>query len=262
MTDTREHLSQEGFSRKEVDAILQRAAALQLETEASGAWLKRDELEAGAEAAGISEACLAQAIQEVKAEREWQSAQRAWRRRMLKLGAVTAMVVVLFWVTTAHYILNNRFAAVEATQAQFENVLQRRHDLIPNLIRVARASTAHEQELIASITAVHHQLSQTTTFAERQRMAQQLEAFMHQLMETLRVHPDASSTALFLRLSDEMSGSENRVAVERKRYNDAVTRYNRAVRGLFVGMMRWLLGFPAHLPAFQAAPEARKPIAF
>jgi hypothetical protein len=59
-----------------------------------------------------------------------------------------------------------------------------------------------------------------------------------------------------------MSGAENRVAVERKRYNDAIARYNRAARGLFIGMVRWLWGFPANLPAVQAAAEAREPLAF
>ena len=72
-------------------------------------------------------------------------------------------------------------------------------------------------------------------------------------------NPQLRASELYARLQDELAGTENRIAVERKRYNDAVAEYNRLARSFPMVLVRPLLGFPAQEPYFQAAPEAHRP---
>jgi len=262
MADVKDRLSEEGFNQKEVDIILQRAAELQTQTDLPGTRMERGDLEAGAEAAGINRAFIDQAIREMKTERDAQALQQAKRSRLIKFIVGIGIAVLAIWIISANYILNSRLAFAEEKQAQLENVLQRRHDLIPNLINVAKASAAHEKELIASVGDLYQKLDEAGNFTERQTIEQDLEASVKKLMSALQADPEASSTALFIRLSDEMAGAENRISVERKRYNEAAAIYNRAARGLFVGSMGRLFGYPGEMPYFQASEEASKPPSF
>jgi LemA protein len=198
----------------------------------------------------------------MKTQRETEALKKAQRTRLIKLAVGVGIAVLAIWIISANYILNSRLAFAEEKQAQLENVLQRRYDLIPNLINVAKASAAHEKDLIASVGDLYQKLDRTGSFAERQTIEQDLEASVKKLMSALQADPEASSTALFIRLSDEMAGAENRIAVERKRYNEAAAIYNRAARGLFVGSMGRLFGYPGALPYFQASEQASKPPAF
>lgn len=262
MADVKDQLSEEGFSQEDTDAILQRAAELQTRSDLPGTRLELDELTEGAEAAGINRAFIDQAIREVRAEREQQAAQKAKRSRLIKIGGGIGIVVLVIWIISANYILNSRLSFAEEKQAQLENVLQRRHDLIPNLINVAKASAAHEKDLITSVGDLYQKLDQAENFTERQTIEQNLEVSVKKLMSALQADPEASSTALFIRLSDEMAGAENRIAVERKRYNEAAAYYNRAARGLFVGSMGRLFGYPGEMPYFQASEQAGKAPSF
>jgi len=158
----------------------------------------------------------------------------------------------------SHRAFNARLAEVEATQAQLDNVLQRRHDLIPNLMAVAKASAAQEKELIASLGTLYQEIPRAHSLEQKQALEAQLSETVKQLMAMLRADPQASSTAVFIRLSDEMAGAENRMAVERKRYNEAVAAYNRTARGFPAFLLRPLLGFPRQHVYFQVSEEAKK----
>jgi LemA protein len=158
----------------------------------------------------------------------------------------------------SHRALNARLTDVEVKQAQLDNVLQRRHDLIPNLIAVAKASAAQEQELIASLGRLYQEIPRAPSPQQRQALEAQLNVAVEKLMSTLRADPQASSTAVFMRLSDEMAGAENRIAVERMRYNEAVAAYNRAARGFPVFLLRPLLGFPRQYAYVQVPAEAKQ----
>lgn len=261
-TDTRQLLVQEGFTSTEVNRILKRAAELQTEAEQASEGMSRGALEAGAQAAGIPREIVAQAIQEVRAEQLAKAAQRAARRRLITLGGVVVAGLLLVSALFSHSVLNRRMAEVEEKRAQLENVLQRRHDLIPNLLAIAKTSAAHEQELIASLTNVYQQVMQTQEFERRQRLEQDLGEGTLRLMTALRANPDASSMVLFVRLSDELAGAENRISVERKRYNEAVAAYNRTARSFPVALMRPFLGFPESTTPFEAQEEARQPLRF
>ncbi len=258
MADAKERLAQEGFSDDEVDAILERAADLQHQAEQERQELSQEALKVGAEAVGIREEFVEQAVRELKAERE----RKASRRRTLIIIGVVAAALFALISLFSHYALSERLTEVEAKRAQLENVLQRRHDLISNLIALTKASAAHEKELVASINTLMQKLGQGQAFEERQSMEHQLSEAVRKLMVSLRADPKISSTALFIRLSDEMAGAENRIAVERKRYNEAVAAYNQVARNFPVFLARPFLGFPKNIRPFQAAPEAHKPPRF
>jgi Uncharacterized conserved protein len=262
MAETRSSLSQEGFTAKEVDEILWRAAELQHQAEQKQGAISRVALEGGAEAAGIPGEFVEQAIQELKAEREREAAQRAERRRILTTAGIAGAVILVILVLFSHRALNSRLAEMEEKQAQLENVLQRRYDLIPNLIAISKSYAAHEKELIASVSDVYQRLVETGAFEQRQTLEQELGEGIVKLMAAIRTDPRASSIALFIRLSDEMAGAENRIAVERKRYNEAVAAYNRTARSFPVYLVRPWLSFPESIAFFQAPAEARHPLRF
>jgi LemA protein len=254
----REQLAHEGFTDQEAEAIFRRAAELQSQAEQLDARLPRVLVDESAAAVGIPREFVEQAIQQLEAERTVQLARRAARRRR---GSTVAIVVVVCLALTAffaHRTFNARLADVETTQAQLDNVLQRRHDLIPNLMVVAKASAAQEKDLITSLGELYQEIPRAYSFEQKHVLEARLSDTVKQLMARLQADPQASATAVFIRLSDEMAGAENRMAVERKRYNDAVAAYNRTARGFPAFLLRPVLGFPKQHAYFQVSDEAKR----
>jgi LemA protein len=262
VADTRQILTQEGFPSKEVDDILQRAAELQHQAEQREEGLSQEALEAGAEAAGIPGQFIEEAIRQLEAEREQETARRAARQRTLKKLGVTVGILLALIALISYGALNRRMAEVEEKRAQLENVLQRRHDLIPSLLAIAKTSATHEKELVTFLSQVYQALNQVREFEERQALEQELGTGIRRLLRVMRADPQSSSVTLFVRLSDEIAGAENRISVERKRYNEAVAAYNRTARSLPVLLVRPLLRFPAHLPPFKSSEKAKRPLEF
>jgi LemA protein len=258
VTTIREQFTQEGFTDQEAEAIFLRAAELQYQAEQLYTRLPRVMLEESAAAVGIPREFVEQAIQELKAERRAQAARRTARRRRESAVAIAVAVFLALAASVSHRAFNARLAEVEATQAQLDNVLQRRHDLIPNLMAVAKASAAQEKDLIAALGTLYQELSRAHSLEQKQVLEAQLSDTVKQLMTMLRADPQASSTAVFTRLSDEMAGAENRMAVERKRYNDAVAAYNRTARGFPAFLLRPVLGFPRQHVYFHVSDEAKQ----
>jgi len=258
MEDTKQPLLEGRFTDQEVEEILRRAAKLQQEEVGNKERIARADLEAGAEEVGIPRKFIEQAIRELKIKHE----RKATRRRMFIIVGIAVAILLAVLAILSHRVLNVRLTDVEAKQAQLENVLQRRHDLIPNLIALAKASAAHEKELITSVSTVLQELEKAERFEEKQALEQKLDASVQRLLSAIQADPKASSTVVFVRLSDEMAGAENRIAVERKRYNEAVATYNRAVRSLPIALFRPILGFPKSVTYFQTSEEAKKTPAF
>ncbi len=245
MTDSKERLSQEGFTEEEVDAILQRAAELQSRAErAEYLSLSPEALKQGAGAAGIPEELVEQAIRELKAEREQKAARRAARQHTWTIAGILLGGFLLLSAFYSYGALSSRLAEVEQRRAQLENVLQRRQDLLQNLMPLAKESASSERQLLASIEGLIEQLQQAKRLEERQALEQKLSEAASRLGTVLSG------------FRDEIAGAENRIAVERQRYNEAVASYNRAARSFPVSLIRPLLGFPARLPSFQQ-PESR-----
>jgi LemA protein len=258
VTTVREQFTPGGFTDQEAEAIFLRAAELERQAEHLHTRLPRAMLEESAAAVGIPREFVEQAIQQLKAERRAQTLRRTARRRRGSAVAIIVAVSLALAAFASYRAFNTRLAAVEVTQAQLDNVLQRRHDLIPNLMAVAKASAAQEKELIASLGTLYHEIPRVHALERRQILEEQLSDTVTHLMTMLRADPQASATAVFMRLSDEIAGAENRMAVERKRYNDAVAAYNRTARGFPAFLLRPVLGFPRQHVYFHVSDEAKQ----
>jgi hypothetical protein len=152
------------FMPFEAEAIFRRAAELQSQAEQLNARLPRVVVDESAAAVGIPREFVEQAIQQLEAERTVQLARRAARRRRASIVAVVLVVCLALTAFFGHRTFNARLADVETTQAQLDNVLQRRHDLIPNLMAVAKASAAHEKDLITSLGKLYQEIPRAHSF--------------------------------------------------------------------------------------------------
>jgi LemA protein len=148
---------------------------------------------------------------------------------------------------------------VEESWAQVENVLQRRYDLIPNLVNTVKGYASHERELLEEVTRLRSQWGQAKGVDAKVQATQQLEGTLGRLMVVLERYPDLKANQNFLSLQDELSGTENRIAVERRRYNTSVRDYNVVVRRFPSNIVASITGFEKGDLYFEAKDGAQEP---
>ena len=154
--------------------------------------------------------------------------------------------------------LVQRQEAVRESWAQVENVLQRRYDLIPNLVNTVKGYASHERGVLEEVTRLRSQWGEAKTLDEKVGAAQQLEGALGRLMVVVERYPDLKANQNFLALQDELAGTENRIAVERRRYNEVVRSYNVAVRSFPSNLVAGLTGFHLSTAYFEAGKEAQE----
>jgi LemA protein len=146
---------------------------------------------------------------------------------------------------------------VKSAWAQVDVVLQRRADLIPNLVETVKGYAAQEQTVFHDIAAARSALMGAQTPADKIAANGQLDGALSRLLVIVENYPVLKSNENFLRLQDELAGTENRIAVERKRYNDSIQDYNTYI-GLFPNnIFAGWAGFQRN-NAYFAAPEASR----
>jgi LemA protein len=145
--------------------------------------------------------------------------------------------------------------ACESAWANVEAVLQRRFDLVPNLVNTVKGFAKQERELLTEVTRLRSQWSEAKTVNQKTQAASMLEGALGRLMVVVERYPDLKSNTNFLALQDELAGTENRIAVERRRYNDAVRIYNTTIRRFPERFYANLFGFERRTP-FEAAAGA------
>jgi LemA protein len=173
--------------------------------------------------------------------------------------------VAVFSVLCAAVLLSgcsyNRFVsqeeAVKAQWAQVQNQLQRRNDLIPNLVETVKGYASHEQEVFQQIAESRSKLSGAQTPADTMAAANQQSAALARLLVIVENYPNLKANEQFNRLSDELSGTENRLAVERMRYNERVQEYNTS-RRQFPGIITAKIFSFQDYPLFEAPESARQ----
>jgi len=167
-------------------------------------------------------------------------------------------IIVLFLIfgTTGSY---NKFVTreegVDAQWANIETVLQRRFDLIPNLVNTVKGFAKHEKELFTNVTRLRSQWASAGTANEKVGVANEMQGALGRLMLVAENYPQLKSNQNFLALQEELSGTENRISVERRRYNESVQSYNIAIRRFPGRLLAGLFGFEKRT-AFEAVPEA------
>jgi len=181
------------------------------------------------------------------------------KKGWIALGII--VVIVLIAGGSAIGTWNNLIGMdtqVQAAWSQVENQLQRRADLIPNLVESAKGLAGQERGIIQDIANARARIQSAGTNPETRIPAEnQLSSALSRLLVVVENYPQIKSDQGFLRLMDELAGTENRLAVERKRYNDAVQGYNLAVRQFPSSVVASFGGFKQK-PFFEAPPAARQ----
>src|SRR6202171_98285 len=147
--------------------------------------------------------------------------------------------------------------AIKAQWAQVENQLQRRNDLIPNLVETVKGYAAHEEGVYREIADARSRLLSAKSPEETISAANQQTSALGRLLAIAENYPQLKANEQFNRLMDELSGTENRIAVERMRYNERIQEYNTARRQFPGNLTAKMFGFKEY-PFFQAPPEAKQ----
>jgi len=146
---------------------------------------------------------------------------------------------------------------IKAKWAQVENQLQRRADLIPNLVEAVKGFAAQERTILEAIANARAKMAGAGSVQDRIAGSNELSSALARLLVVVENYPNLKSDATFIRLMDELAGTENRLAVERKRYNDSVQVYNVAIRQFPGNLIASVSGFKEH-PFFETPPPARQ----
>jgi LemA protein len=177
------------------------------------------------------------------------------------LRSISLVVVVLAAASLASGCSYNKFVAqeeaVKAQWAQVQNQLQRRNDLIPNLVETVKGYASHESQVFEDIAASRAKLAGAATPADQIAAANQQSAALGRLLVIVENYPQLKANEQFNRLMDELSGTENRLAVERMRYNEAVQAYNTS-RRQFPGVITARIFNFKDYPLFEAPAAARE----
>ena len=177
-------------------------------------------------------------------------------------GYIAIVVLVIIVISGIAWYINglNRVVrlheSVSAAWAQVETQLQRRYDLIPNLVNTVKGYAGHEEELFSEITRLRSQWAGAGTTEAKIENAQAMEGALGRLMVVVENYPDLKASENFRTLQAQIEGTENRVAVERKRYNDAVRAFNTYQREVMGGFFAERKGLTRPEPYFEAAPQA------
>ncbi|MGB6459250.1 MAG: LemA family protein [Candidatus Acidiferrum sp.] len=148
--------------------------------------------------------------------------------------------------------------AVNAAWAQVDVVLQRRADLIPNLVETVKGFAQHETEVFDEIAKARAGYLNATTPADKIAANNQLDASLAKVLVLTENYPQLKSNENFLRLQDELAGTENRIAVERRRYNESVQDYNTFISLFPNSVIAGMSGFTRNDAYFKTEPGARE----
>ena len=176
------------------------------------------------------------------------------RRRLIGLLAV----LLLPLAGCGYNTMVTMKEAVDSAWAQVQNQLQRRNDLIPNIVEVTKGYAAHEKEIFEAVANARSRLIGAGTRDQQIEAANQLSGALGRLLAIAEQYPQLKADAQFARLSDELAGTENRIAVERKRYNDTVQEYNTFVKRLPQGLYAGWIGFEPQ--KYFQVPEAAQQV--
>ncbi|MDA1353509.1 MAG: LemA family protein [bacterium] len=154
----------------------------------------------------------------------------AQKRNYIILGLVGVLVVGFLYYQSLRNHLITLDESIDSSWAQVENQLQRRYDLVPNLVRAVKGYALHEQELFTNIAASRAKLAGANSRSQKLDVSNQMEGYLSRLLVVVERYPNLKANENFNRLMDELSGSENRLSVERRRYNENVKLYNRTIR--------------------------------
>ena len=178
-----------------------------------------------------------------------------------KIIIVVAIIAILLIALYSFFAGNyNRFVkmdvSIKAAWSQVENQLQRRYDLIPNLVETVKGYAKQEKDVLVEVTNARSKVGGAGTVPDKIAANNELSGALSRLMVVVERYPDLKSNQNFMKLQDELAGTENRIAVERMRYNEEVKIYNQAIRTFPANFVASMFGFKE--AAFFEAPKEAK----
>ena len=178
---------------------------------------------------------------------------------LIAVIVVALIVLVIFgqYVTVRNTLVSKN-EAVKSAWSEVDVQLQRRADLIPNLVETVKAYAKQEQTVFGDIAKARSALLSAGTPAEKIAANNQLDGALGRLLAIVENYPQLKSNENFLRLQDELAGTENRISVARKRYNDALQDYNTYVQQFPASVFASFAGFKPNDAYFRAAEGSRE----
>jgi len=170
---------------------------------------------------------------------------------------VAALALGSSFVGTRNEMVTQR-EAIKTAWAQVDIVLQRRADLIPNLVETVKGFAAQERAVFDSIAQARAAMAGAKTPAERIAANDQLSGALSRLLVVVERYPDLKSNENYVRLQDELAGTENRIAQERRKYNEVVQAYNTNIQLFPNNLVAAMSGFQREEAYFRAADAARQ----
>jgi LemA protein len=182
----------------------------------------------------------------------------------MKTGIIVLVIVVLLalWIGSTFVGHRNEMVrkreTVNAAWAQVDVVLQRRSDLIPNLVETVKGFATHEEKVFGDIAAARAAMAGAKTPQDKIAANGQLDSALSRLLVVVENYPQLRSNENFLRLQDELAGTENRIAIERRRYNETVQDYNTYISLFPNNIVASLSGFTRNDAYFKTDEGARQ----
>ncbi len=175
----------------------------------------------------------------------------------IALGIGVAALILFFMISSSYNSLVSLDEGVNNARANLEADLQRRMDLIPNLVETVKGYAGHERETLENVIKARQQVAAAGDLDQRLAAEQGLSGALSRLMVVVERYPDLKASQNFRQLQDQLEGTENRIKVSRRDFNQRVQDYNTAIRGFPTLILARLLGYQPKL-GFTAAPEAQQ----
>ncbi len=184
------------------------------------------------------------------------------KSNIVGIVVVVVLVVIVGVIIGGWYIgTRNRLVTLDeginGAWSEIDNQLQRRSDLIPNLVATVKGFAKQELQVFTEIAEARAKLAGAKTVGEKAEGYNQLEGALSRLLVIVEQYPELKSSENFLRLQDELAGTENRIAVARKRYNDSVREFNTKIRRFPASSIARRMGFEPR-EYFQIEEKARE----
>ena len=182
----------------------------------------------------------------------------------MKFALVIVGVLILIglaivgWAAGARNTLVTERESVNGAWSQVDVALQRRADLIPNLVETVKGFAKQEQAVIKEVTDARAALGGARNPSEKIQANSQLDGALSRLLVVVENYPQLKSNENFLRLQDELAGTENRIAVERRKYNEVLEHYNVEIQKFPANIVAGIAGFTRNDAYFKTEPGARE----
>jgi LemA protein len=179
------------------------------------------------------------------------------RVRQRRRASVVLALLALATSGCGYNQLVSQSEAADAGWSEVQNQLQRRNDLIPNLVNTVKGFAAQEQNVLVKVTEARSRVAGAGTPQDAMAASNELSGALSRLLVVVEKYPELKSDRNFIQLQDELAGTENRLAVARNRYNDAVREYNTTAKRFPTLVIARVFGFEEK-PYFEAPETARE----